>query len=65
MFCLIFEQVEAGHGVLLLNCVKERLGSSSLSRDSDMTLNLEFTLGRPSWQKEHAESPTELTLLKC
>ncbi|KAI4316762.1 hypothetical protein L6164_024710 [Bauhinia variegata] len=46
------------------NSVKERLDSSSLSR-SDMMLNLEFTLGRPTWQKDHAESSKELTLLKC
>ncbi|XVE55969.1 hypothetical protein DITRI_Ditri03aG0199900 [Diplodiscus trichospermus] len=43
---------------------KERLGSSSLS-PSDMFLNLEFTLGRPSWQMDYAESSNELTLLKC
>uniref|UniRef100_A0A5B6Z5G4 Putative transcription factor KAN4 isoform X2 n=1 Tax=Davidia involucrata TaxID=16924 RepID=A0A5B6Z5G4_DAVIN len=43
---------------------KERLDSSSLS-SSDMLLNLEFTLGRPSWQMDNAESSNELTLLKC
>lgn len=47
------------------NIMKERLDSSSLSR-SDMMLDLEFKLGRPTWQTEqHAESSTELTLLKC
>ncbi|XP_007017401.2 PREDICTED: probable transcription factor KAN4 [Theobroma cacao] len=44
--------------------MKERLDSSSLS-PSDMFLNLEFTLGRPSWQMDYAESSNELTLLKC
>ncbi|XVF36197.1 hypothetical protein REPUB_Repub19eG0037500 [Reevesia pubescens] len=44
--------------------MKERLDSSSLS-PSDMFLNLEFTLGRPSWQMDFAESSNELTLLKC
>ncbi|XVE69978.1 hypothetical protein DITRI_Ditri10aG0034600 [Diplodiscus trichospermus] len=44
--------------------MKERLDSSSLS-PSDMFLNLEFTLGRPSWQLDYAESSNELTLLKC
>ncbi|KAK8708022.1 hypothetical protein V6N13_059069 [Hibiscus sabdariffa] len=44
---------------------KERLDSSSLST-SDVLLNLEFTLGRPSWQMDYAhESSNELTLLKC
>ncbi|PON70128.1 KANADI transcription factor [Parasponia andersonii] len=46
--------------------LKERLDSSSLS-SSTMCLNLEFTLGRPSWQKDYAhhDSSNELTLLKC
>lgn len=26
--------------------------------------NLEFTLGRQSWQMDYAESPNEITLLK-
>ncbi|KAK8585063.1 hypothetical protein V6N13_139002 [Hibiscus sabdariffa] len=43
---------------------KERLDSGSLS-PSDMFLNLEFTLGRPSWQMDYAESSNELSLLKC
>ncbi|KAL4296357.1 hypothetical protein GQ457_12G018870 [Hibiscus cannabinus] len=44
---------------------KERLDSSSLST-SDVLLNLEFTLGRPSWQMDYAhESSNELTLIKC
>ncbi|XP_002510296.2 probable transcription factor KAN4 [Ricinus communis] len=44
--------------------VKESLDSSSLS-STDMLVNLEFTLGRPSWQMDYAESSNELTLLKC
>ncbi|KAG6749167.1 hypothetical protein POTOM_046210 [Populus tomentosa] len=44
--------------------LKERLDSSS-SSSSDMLLNLEFTLGRPSWQLDYAETTNELTLLKC
>ncbi|XWS21119.1 hypothetical protein CRYUN_Cryun30bG0028100 [Craigia yunnanensis] len=44
--------------------VSDRLESSSLS-PSDMFLNLEFTLGRPSWQMNYAESSNELTFLKC
>ncbi|CAK7347631.1 unnamed protein product [Dovyalis caffra] len=44
--------------------MKERLDSTSLS-SSDTLLNLEFTLGRPSWQLDYAESSNELTLLKC
>ncbi|PPS02182.1 hypothetical protein GOBAR_AA18477 [Gossypium barbadense] len=44
--------------------MKERLDSSSMS-PSDMFLNLEITLGRPSWQMDYAESSNELTLLKC
>ncbi|XP_015884755.3 probable transcription factor KAN4 isoform X1 [Ziziphus jujuba] len=45
--------------------LKERLDSSSLS-SSNMYLNLEFTLGRPSWQMDHShESSNEATLLKC
>ncbi|KAJ6940026.1 hypothetical protein NC651_006242 [Populus alba x Populus x berolinensis] len=45
--------------------MKERLDSSSLSSSSDMLLNLEFTLGRPSWHLNYDESSNELTLLKC
>ncbi|KAJ0086777.1 hypothetical protein Patl1_09053 [Pistacia atlantica] len=44
--------------------VVERLDSNSLA-PSDKFLNLEFTLGRPSWQMDYAESSKELTLLKC
>ncbi|KDP38421.1 hypothetical protein JCGZ_04346 [Jatropha curcas] len=44
--------------------VKETLERSSLS-SSDMLVNLEFTLGRPSWKMDYAESSNELTLLKC
>lgn len=46
--------------------VKERLDSSSLSPPSgDALVNLEFTLGRPSWQLDSTESSHEFTLLKC
>ena len=41
------------------------LDSSPLSRSSEAMLDLEFTLGRPNWQKDHPESSRELTLLKC
>ncbi|KAJ8771564.1 hypothetical protein K2173_026741 [Erythroxylum novogranatense] len=45
---------------------KGRLDCSSLSPPPAVLLNLEFTLGRPSyWQADYAESSTELTLLKC
>ncbi|KAF2309918.1 hypothetical protein GH714_005618 [Hevea brasiliensis] len=44
--------------------VKERLDSRSLP-PSDMLIILEFTLGRPSWQMDCAETSNELTLLKC
>jgi len=41
------------------------LDSTTLSRSEGM-LDLEFTLGRPIWQKDHAESSSrEITLLKC
>ncbi|OMO74938.1 hypothetical protein COLO4_26414 [Corchorus olitorius] len=45
--------------------MKERLDSSSSLSPSEMLLNLEFTLGRPSWQMDYAEPSNELTLLKC
>lgn len=46
--------------------VKERLDSSTLSPPSeDALVNLEFTLGRPSWQMDCTESSHELALLKC
>ncbi|KAF8024277.1 hypothetical protein BT93_F1465 [Corymbia citriodora subsp. variegata] len=46
--------------------MKERLDPSSLSPPSgDALVNLEFTLGRPSWQMDTTESSHELTLLKC
>ncbi|KAK7383088.1 hypothetical protein VNO78_28756 [Psophocarpus tetragonolobus] len=48
----------------LSNCMKEGLDCTPLSRTEAM-LDLEFTLGRPNWQKDHAESSRELTLLKC
>ncbi|KAJ4840172.1 hypothetical protein Tsubulata_051252 [Turnera subulata] len=45
--------------------VKEMgLDTSSLS-STEMLLNLEFTLGRPTWQMEYADSSNELTPLKC
>lgn len=47
------------------NCMKEGLDSTNLSRSEATMLDLEFTLGRPNWQKDHAESSIELTLLKC
>ncbi|RDY11010.1 putative transcription factor KAN4, partial [Mucuna pruriens] len=59
--------VDDGHNnyeVGLSNCMKEGLDSTCLSR-SEAMLDLEFTLGRPNWQKDHAESSRELTLLKC
>ncbi|KAJ4824030.1 hypothetical protein Tsubulata_007425 [Turnera subulata] len=40
------------------------LDTSSLS-STEMLLNLEFTLGRPTWQMEYADSSNELTPLKC
>ncbi|KAK7376854.1 hypothetical protein VNO80_02271 [Phaseolus coccineus] len=40
------------------------LDSTTLSRSEGM-LDLEFSLGRPIWQKDHAESSREITLLKC
>ncbi|KAK7321720.1 hypothetical protein VNO77_32608 [Canavalia gladiata] len=48
----------------LSNCIKEKLDSTPLS-PSQGILDLEFTLGRPNCQTEHAESSRELTLLKC
>lgn len=56
-----------GHKVALhvAEGAKERVDSSALS-PSDMLLNLEFTLGRTSWQIDYADqSPNELALLKC
>lgn len=45
---------------------KERMDCRGLS-PSDVLLNLEFTLGRPSWQIDYSDqSPNhELALLKC
>ncbi|KAJ8762140.1 hypothetical protein K2173_007290 [Erythroxylum novogranatense] len=43
---------------------KDRLECSSFSPPA-VLLNLEFTLGRPSWQMDYTESSTELTPLKC
>ncbi|KAF8410597.1 hypothetical protein HHK36_003129 [Tetracentron sinense] len=42
----------------------EKLYLSSLA-SSHMLPNLEFTLGRQSWQMDYAEPSNELTLLKC
>ncbi|XP_039070022.1 probable transcription factor KAN4 isoform X2 [Hibiscus syriacus] len=66
---LIFEpnnaKVDGDKAVLQVSDrMKERLDSGNLS-PSDMFLNLEFTLGRPSWQMDYAESSNELALLKC
>ncbi|KAK6939537.1 SANT/Myb domain [Dillenia turbinata] len=45
---------------------REKLDSCSLSSsDGLLNLNLEFTLGRPSWHADCVESSDELTLLKC
>ncbi|XP_020204104.1 probable transcription factor KAN4 [Cajanus cajan] len=56
------------YGGMSSNCMKE-LESNPLSRSEAMPmLDLEFTLGRPNWQKDHAESSSRselLTLLKC
>lgn len=38
--------------------------STPLTRSNTM-IDLEFTLGRPNWEKDHAESSRELPLLKC
>ncbi|GKV04721.1 hypothetical protein SLEP1_g16835 [Rubroshorea leprosula] len=43
---------------------EDSLDSSSLS-PSNTFLNLEFTLGRPSWQMDSAESSKDLALFKC
>ncbi|GLT92197.1 hypothetical protein SLE2022_100480 [Rubroshorea leprosula] len=48
----------------LSRSAKDCLDSSSLS-SSDVFLNLEFTLGRSSWQMDYSESSKDLTLLKC
>ena len=61
---IIFKQVDEHNYGDMSNCLKERLDSTPLSR-SEVMLDLEFTLGRPSWEKDHAESSRELTLLKC
>ncbi|XP_057975389.1 probable transcription factor KAN4 [Malania oleifera] len=48
--------------------IKNKLDASSTisSSSSEMLLNLEFTLGRPSWQRvDICESSNELSLLKC
>ncbi|XP_030512767.1 probable transcription factor KAN4 [Rhodamnia argentea] len=46
--------------------VKGRLHSTSSSPHAeDALVNLEFTLGRPSWQLDSTESSHGLTLLKC
>ncbi|KAE8718156.1 cytochrome P450 82C4-like [Hibiscus syriacus] len=59
---LTFEPNNAKAALHVPDGMKERLDSNSLS-PSDMFLNLEFTLGRPSWQMDYAESSNELALL--
>ncbi|XP_042507487.1 probable transcription factor KAN4 [Macadamia integrifolia] len=44
---------------------EEKFFLSSLAKSSHMLPNLEFTLGRQSWQMDYAEPSNELTLLKC
>ncbi|XAR61825.1 hypothetical protein NMG60_11016349 [Bertholletia excelsa] len=44
---------------------EEKMDRSGLSSPSHTLLNLEFTLGGPNWQTEHAEASEELTLLNC
>ncbi|KAK3015142.1 hypothetical protein RJ639_006292 [Escallonia herrerae] len=56
-----------GHEAAAVEFSKEevkKLDNSYLS-SSKMLLNLEFTLGRASWQMDHAGSSNDLTLLKC
>ncbi|XP_015972597.1 probable transcription factor KAN4 [Arachis duranensis] len=60
--------VEEHNCVGMSNCMKEnKLDSTSLSSSDELMLDLEFTLGRPNWEKEHQKesSRVELTLLKC
>ncbi|MED6173286.1 hypothetical protein PIB30_057938 [Stylosanthes scabra] len=53
------------------NCMKEKLlDSTPLSSSQEVMLDLEFSLGRPNWEKEQhhqkeSSSRVELTLLKC
>ncbi|KMT19282.1 hypothetical protein BVRB_1g012890 [Beta vulgaris subsp. vulgaris] len=48
------------------NMEQERLGLViGCFSSADSLLNLEFTLGRPSRQIDYADSPHEMTLLKC
>ncbi|KAK7310471.1 hypothetical protein RJT34_08023 [Clitoria ternatea] len=47
-------------GAGLSNCMKEKLDSTPLSPSQ---LDLEFTLGRPNWQKDPTES--SIHILKC
>lgn len=64
-FAIIFKQGNEHNYAGMSNCMKEGLDSIPLSRSETM-IDLEFTLGRPTWQTEHAEpSRRELTLLKC
>ncbi|KAK2969398.1 hypothetical protein RJ640_020341 [Escallonia rubra] len=56
-----------GHEAAAVQFSKEevkKLDNSYLS-SSEMLLNLEFTLGRASWQMDNAGSSNDLTLLKC
>ncbi|KAI9118132.1 hypothetical protein K1719_010464 [Acacia pycnantha] len=53
---LTYSQVQANESMVV---------GGSLSDSSDETLNLEFTLGRPSWNTQQPQSSTDLTLLNC
>ncbi|KAI5393069.1 probable transcription factor KAN4 [Lathyrus oleraceus] len=39
--------------------------NDTMVKCSDSMIDLEFTLGRPNWEKENGESSRELPLLKC
>ncbi|XP_028791194.1 probable transcription factor KAN4 [Neltuma alba] len=53
---LTYSQVKANESMVV---------GRSLSDSSDETLNLEFTLGRPSWNTDQTQSSTDLTFLNC
>ncbi|KAF8377479.1 hypothetical protein HHK36_030859 [Tetracentron sinense] len=53
-----------GESLRVYHSGSENLYLSSLE-SSHMLPNLEFTLGRQSWQMDYAEPSNELTLLKC
>ncbi|XP_054818280.1 probable transcription factor KAN4 [Prosopis cineraria] len=44
---------------------KETMVVGGSLSDSDKTLNLEFTLGRPSWNTDQPQSSSDLALLNC